>query len=73
MGRINSIGLERKKEIKIDGHRINFENGFGRYDYFREGNIVGLGLIHHPDSSMKCFATLNGQLLGKNIFLINKN
>jgi len=59
----NSIGLWRRNTIWIDGA----ETIFGKVDeYFKEGDVVGLGLIHSLGiSTMECFVTLNGQLLRK--------
>lgn len=50
----------------IDGHWKIFGNG---NRYFKKEDFVGIGIIHHLNMKMECFATLNGELLGK---IINK-
>lgn len=35
-------------------------------EFFNKGEVIGIGMINYPaNSKMECFATLNGQLLGK--------
>lgn len=60
---INSIGIWNKSGIWIEGNVFNFEHP---NEWFREGEVVGLGIVHQTDSKMECFATWNGDLLGKN-------
>ena len=57
----NTIGFWRKDRITINGSSTNFGNDF---EFFKKGDIVGIGLVYQPNS-MKCFATCNGKLLGK--------
>ena len=75
----NSIGIFDKEDLWIDGELIDFnnakedlENSNGDFEiadeYFKKGDIVGIGIIHHPNSKLECFATWNGELLGKIIF-----
>jgi len=59
----NSIGSYHKSGIKIDGFWTRFQNA--EDGYFEEGDIIGIGLVYQPNSSTECFATWNGQLLGK--------
>jgi len=60
----NSIGIFNKGGICIDGTGSNLESA----GIFKEGDVIGLGIIHYPtNSSMKSFATRNGELMGKNI------
>ena len=57
----NSIGIDEKYGMQIDGNFIEFRNV---QEYFKESDFVGLGIIHHPNSKMECFATWNGKLMG---------
>jgi len=58
----NSIGIFQKDGIYIDGNYIKFKNVDGS---FKEGDFVGLGIIHQANCKLECFATYNGKLLGK--------
>jgi hypothetical protein len=59
----NSIGIDRKRRIHIDGSIIYFEK-IDDYN-FKKGDFVGIGIINHPNSQIEYFATWNGKLLGK--------
>lgn len=50
--------------MKIDGILNKFGNAVGD---FKNGDVIGLGIIQKPDWKMECFSTCNGHLLGKNI------
>jgi len=70
----NSIGIYEKRGMQIYDDKSplfpRFENVNGNAD-FNEGDVNGIGIIKcQANSSMKCFATCNGQLLGhkKNTF-----
>jgi hypothetical protein len=58
----NSIGIYRPNGIWIDRSETKFENT----DFFKKWDVLGLGIMHSPTNSSvaKCFATLNGNLLG---------
>lgn len=61
----NSIGICEKGYMWIDGRLTNLENGGG---YFKAKDMLGIGIVHIPTHHlMRCFATLNGQLLGKKL------
>lgn len=47
--------------------------GFGNAnEYFKIGDVIGVGIIHSTaNTSLKCFATLNGKLLGNKIIFKN--
>jgi hypothetical protein len=60
----NSIGIDQKQLMNIDGSFTKLENKNDNYN-FKKGNFVGIGLIYQPNSKMECFATWNGKLLGK--------
>lgn len=51
---------------------LYFQKNNSRYDYgdFLKGDMVGVGIIHWPNSKIECFATSNGELLGKNYLMI---
>ena len=53
----------------IDDSETEFGN---TYEWFKKGEVVGIGLIRQSNLSMECFATLNGKFLGKIFFQINK-
>lgn len=55
----NSFGFGSKYEIMIDGFSIDLSDG-----YFEKWDIVGFGIIRHPNSKMECFGTWDGQFLG---------
>jgi hypothetical protein len=59
----NSIGIWNNGDMHIDGEKIEFKNSRG---FFKEGDFLGIGIIHGPISKMECFVTSNGELLGKN-------
>jgi hypothetical protein len=68
----NSIGNGNKDGIWIDRSWTTFENAD---EYFNKGVFIGIGIIQHPKGKMECFATWNGQLLGKiikfkNVYII---
>lgn len=65
--RNNSIGICRKDGIWIGGSWIEFANGHELW-CFNEWDFIGLGIIHHPNSKLECFATFDGKLLGNKIF-----
>jgi len=55
-----------KDRICIDEQFVNkFGNEGG---YFEKGDFAGIGIICKANSSLECFATWNGKLLGKIIF-----
>lgn len=58
----NSIVIQHKDNIWIDGSHINFGNG---NEFFTENDFVGLGIIYQSNSKMEYFATCNGKLIGK--------
>jgi hypothetical protein len=61
--RKNSIGFDRQGRIQIDGNSMfKFENA---YEQSKDGDVIGIGIIHLPNSSMLCFVTRNGKLIGK--------
>lgn len=33
----------------------------------KKGDFLGVGIIHHPNLKMVCFATFSGQVMGKTI------
>lgn len=56
----NSYGIGVKSGIRIDGDLKKYSFGI-----FKEGDVVGVGIVHYPSKSLlKSFVTLNGQLLG---------
>jgi len=57
----NSIG-HYKEGILIDGSEIKFRNV---KEDLTNGDVLGLGLIRHTNALLECFATCNGELLGK--------
>lgn len=58
----NSIGLWDKKGIYIGGSEKKFGNGIVPYE---KGEFAGIGLVLSPaNSTIQCFSTLNGELLG---------
>jgi hypothetical protein len=70
----NSIGIDQKGGMEVYGNWQKFNEKEG---WFQKGDFVGIGIINSSkNSSMKCFATLNGELLGniiiKNICVILK-
>lgn len=64
-GGSNSIGIYCKVRILIDRFAIVFRNGIE--EDFNEGDMIGIGIIHQPNSKMECFCTWNEELLGCNI------
>jgi len=66
LGFENSIGIWPKGGMRIDGKKTEFAND----GYFREGDFIGIGIIQQANTSLECFATCNGKLLGK---IIDKN
>lgn len=60
----NAIHISHKGGITTGPAIHNtFENIHGN---FEEGDVIGTGIIHSPaNSSMHCFSTCNGKLLGK--------
>ena len=50
--------------MHIDGSKTKFENKIYDDD-FKKGDFIGIGIINQSDSKMECFATWNGELLGK--------
>lgn len=63
----NSIGIMRKRKmwIDIEGGKNKIDLNFGEPDWFVDFDVIGIGIIQRPDSSFKCFATINGGILGK--------
>jgi hypothetical protein len=59
----NSIGIWRKGGIRFDASLTEY----GGYEFFKKGDFVGIGIIHQPNSSLKCFCTCNGEFLGKKL------
>jgi hypothetical protein len=58
------IGIVTKWGILIDETTwIKFENDGGWY--FQKDDVIGIGIIHQPNSKLECFATFNGKLLGE--------
>jgi hypothetical protein len=58
-----SLGFDYKGGISIDRMHVDFKNDGGLFD---KGHVIGIGLAHFPETgSMKCFATWNGQLMGR--------
>jgi len=67
LGFSNSIGIDRKGGIWINGSLIKFGFEYPN-ESFNEGDFVGIGMIHHTNLKMECFATWNGVSLGKIIY-----
>lgn len=47
----------------IDESLIDFENVPN--GQFREGDVIGVGIASGPNSLLQCFATCNGEWIGK--------
>ena len=62
----NSIGMMTKNGIKYDGQFGKWKENNCSGGKFIVGDVIGIGLIHSMgnNSSLKCFATCNGQFLG---------
>jgi hypothetical protein len=62
----NSIGIDEKRQMHIDGTFTQLENKIDDYN-FKKGDFIGIGIINQQNSEIDCFATWNGKLLGKNL------
>lgn len=65
----DTIGILQSGTIMIDKNYIDFIVTDDRY--FKKLEVIGVGIVHNS-TTMECFATLNGRLLGKIIYKLFK-